>query len=156
MRRSSAALATVALATIAAGAGIATAALAESTPAGQGSLSVTVTGLHSGKGKLVACLWRDSQGFPSCEKSRGATRLVVPVTATTMALSFAGVAPGSYAVTVHHDEDGNGRMKRNLIGMPAEGVGVSNNPGGMPGFAKSLVRVAGDGAITVRMRYLFD
>ena len=144
------------LAAIATGAACATLALAEPAPVQAGSLTVNVTGLHSGKGKLVACLWRSKDGFPSCEKSPAATRLVVPVTATTMALSFARVAPGSYAVTVFHDEDGNGRMKRNLIGMPAEGVGASNNPGGMPGFAKSLFRVGGDGAITVKMRYLFD
>lgn len=146
------------MATLAAFATAATAslALAQPAPAQPGSLTVNVTGLHSGKGKLVACLWRSKDGFPSCEKSPAASRLVVPVTATAMALTFANVAPGSYAVTVHHDEDGNGRMKHNMIGMPAEGVGVSNNPGGMPGFAKSLFRVGGNGAITVKMRYLFD
>ncbi len=124
-------------------------------PAPQASLKIAVTGLHSTRGKLVACLWRGKQGFPSCEKSAGATKLVVPVSATAMELTFANVAPGSYAVTIHHDEDGDGRMKHNMIGMPAEGVGVSNNPGGMPGFAKSLFRVDGTSAIAVKMRYLF-
>ncbi len=119
------------------------------------TLSVTVTGLHSTQGKLVACLWNDKQGFPSCEKSSSARRLVLPVSSTTMQISFPDVTPGDYAVTIHHDEDANGRMKHNFIGMPKEGVGVSNNPGGMPGFGKSLVTVSGPGAITIRMRYLF-
>ena len=133
-----------------------TLAMAETAPAQPGALTVNVTGLHSTRGKLVACLWRSKPGFPDCDKSGAATRLAVPVGATSMALTFTNVAPGSYAVTVFHDEDGNGRMKRNLIGMPSEGVGASNNPGGMPGFAKSLFRVGSGGAITVKMRYLFD
>ena len=119
------------------------------------ALKVTVTGLHSQKGRLVACLWHDKQGFPSCEKSGSAERLVLPVSGATMEFAFPHVAPGEYAVTVHHDEDGNGKMKHNFIGMPVEGVGVSNNPGGMPGYSKSLIPVDGPGAITVKMRYLF-
>lgn len=121
----------------------------------QASLSVTVTGLRSAKGQLIACLWTDKAGFPSCEKSGTALRRRLPVTGTTMQLAFPGLAPGQYAVTVLHDEDGNGKMKRNFIGMPAEGVGVSNNPGGMPGYARSLITVEPGSAITVRMKYLF-
>jgi len=119
------------------------------------SLAVTVTGLKAAQGKLVACLWRDKAGFPSCAKSRTARRLTLPVSATTMQVSFPDLAPGNYAVTVEHDENGDGKMSHNFIGMPTEGVGISNNPGGMPGFEKSLVRIGGAGAITVRMRYLF-
>lgn len=120
-----------------------------------GQLNVTVTGIKTAQGKLIACLWTDKTGFPSCSKSRTARRLVVPVTGTTMRLSFPDVRPGQYAVTVEHDENGDGKMGRNFIGMPTEGVGVSNNPGGMPGFAKSLVGVGAGTAIEVRMRYLF-
>ena len=118
-------------------------------------LNVTVTGLHSARGRLVACLWTDKETFPSCEKSKTARRLVMPVSGKTMQFSFPHVTPGRYAVTVHHDEDGDGKMKHNFIGMPKEGVGVSKNPGGMPGFTKSLIDVGADSAITIRMRYLF-
>ena len=122
----------------------------------QGStLSVTVTGLHSTRGRLVACLWRDKAGFPSCARSGTARRVTVPVSGATMQLSFPGLARGRYAVTIEHDENADGKLGRNFIGMPTEGVGASNNPGGMPGFDKSLFEVNGDGAITVRMRYLF-
>jgi len=120
------------------------------------SLAVTVTGLHSADGQLIACLWKDKQGFPSCNKSRSARRVVVPVSGTVMHLTFPEVPAGSYAVTVHHDENNDGRMQHNFIGMPKEGVGISNNPGGMPGFAKSLIDVGAEGRITIKMKYLFD
>lgn len=119
------------------------------------ALSVTVSGLKAAQGKLIACLWSDKAGFPSCAKSRTARRIVLPVSGTTMEVAFPGVRPGRYAVTVEHDENGDGKMSHNFMGMPTEGVGISNNPGGMPGFDKSLFSVNGAGAITVRIRYLF-
>ncbi len=119
------------------------------------SLAVSVTGLHSTKGKIIACLWRDKAGFPSCAKSKTAQRITLPVSGATMQLNFPDLTPGRYAVTVEHDEDGDGKMGRNFIGMPTEGVGASNNPGGMPGFEKSLVTVGAGSAIMVRIKYLF-
>ena len=120
-------------------------------------LSVAVSGLHSTKGRIIACLWRDKTGFPSCAKSRSAVRVTLPVSATSMDVRFPDVAPGRYAVTIEHDENGDGKMGHNFIGMPTEGVGVSNNPGGMPGWEKSLFNTApgGGGGISVRMKYLF-
>jgi uncharacterized protein (DUF2141 family) len=121
---------------------------------GGGSLDVIVTSIGSTRGNLIACLWKEKAGFPICQKSPSAVVLKAPITGATMRVSFKGVAPGLYAVSVHHDADSDGKLKTNFIGMPKEGVGISNNPGGMPNFAKSLVRVNGDGVITVRMRYL--
>ena len=117
--------------------------------------TVTVTGLRSTQGQLVVCLWRDKDKFPSCEKSKTALKRTVPVTDTTMHVTLPLPAEGRYAVTAVHDEDGNGKIKHNFIGMPLEGVGISNNPGGMPGYDKSLTGIAPGGTVTIRMKYLF-
>jgi uncharacterized protein (DUF2141 family) len=124
-------------------------------PGKEASLTVTVSGLHSTKGKLIACLWKDGAGFPTCQKSKTALRQTPAITGTTMKISFAGFPAGRYALTVQHDENGDGKLQRNFIGMPTEGVGVSNNPGGMPGYQKSLVTVGAGTSIAVTMRYLF-
>jgi uncharacterized protein (DUF2141 family) len=134
---------------------LACASMGAAAPAQGPQIDVTVTGLHSSKGQLVACLWREKPGFPSCEKSDSTVRRVVPVSGETMHLSLPLPHSGRYAVTVIHDEDSNGKVKHNFIGMPAEGVGISNNPGGMPGFDKSLVDLSPGGSITIKMRYLF-
>jgi uncharacterized protein (DUF2141 family) len=50
---------------------------------------------------------------------------------------FSGIAPGTYAVSVFHDENSNGKLDINFIGIPREGVGASNNARGHfepPGF----------------------
>lgn len=133
------------------------ACLAGAATAGDGGeIKLKITGLHSTRGQIIACLWRDDSKFPSCEKSKTALRRTFPVSGTTMQASFPLPAAGRYAISVVHDEDGDGKMKRNFIGMPAEGVGISNNPGGMPGFEKSLVAAAPGSAIAIRMKYLFE
>jgi uncharacterized protein (DUF2141 family) len=119
-----------------------------------GSLSVTVTGIKNTKGQLIACLWKEKSGFPTCSKNKGAVKRKLAISGGSMTVSFPNVAPGTYAVTVEHDEDGDGKLKTNIIGMPKEGVGVSNNPGGIPSWSKAQVRVNGNGTISVKMRYL--
>lgn len=43
----------------------------------------------------------------------------------TVVAHFAGVPQGKYALAVFHDENNNGRVDTNAIGMPAEGFGFS-------------------------------
>ena len=119
-----------------------------------GQLDVTASGLKSTRGMMLACLWRDKTGFPICGKSKTAIKIRTVITGSTMRVLFRNVAAGSYAVSVEHDEDGDGKLKTNFIGMPKEGVGISNNPGGIPSFGKAQVRVGGNGAISISMRYL--
>lgn len=56
-----------------------------------------------------------------------AARELAPAGAVT-AVTFDGVPAGRYALMVIHDENGNGRLDTNLVGMPVEGYGFSNNP----------------------------
>jgi uncharacterized protein (DUF2141 family) len=41
---------------------------------------------------------------------------------------FDTLPQGAYAVYVFHDENLNGKMDTNFVGMPVEGYGMSNNP----------------------------
>jgi uncharacterized protein (DUF2141 family) len=51
-----------------------------------------------------------------------------PPQGTTATFVFKGLKPGAYAVLVTHDENGNGTLDSNMIGMPIEAYGFSNNP----------------------------
>jgi uncharacterized protein (DUF2141 family) len=124
------------------------------TAAGPGTLDVTVTGIKNTRGTLLTCIYKDKTGFPTCQKSPTAIKQKSAITGGTMRVRFTGLIPGAYAVSVHHDEDGDGKLKTNFIGMPKEGVGVSNNPGGMPSYGKSMVNIGAGSAISVVMRYL--
>ena len=42
--------------------------------------------------------------------------------------TFKDLKPGAYAAMITHDENGNGKLDTNVMGMPLEGYGFSNNP----------------------------
>jgi uncharacterized protein (DUF2141 family) len=71
---------------------------------------------------------------------------------------FSGVAPGDYAVSVFHDENANGTLDRNFIGMPKEGVGASNDAAGKlgpPRFEDARFSYkGGQQTLTIHLKYL--
>ncbi|MXO73128.1 DUF2141 domain-containing protein [Alteraurantiacibacter buctensis] len=136
-------------------AALATLTAAPSAQAQQGaSFTVAVSELRSTQGQLIVCLFATRDRFPICRQGDGVPRHVFRVTGQTMRVTVPLPRPGSYAVTVIHDEDMNGRLKQNFIGMPTEGVGVTGNPGGIPRFAGSVVDLAAGSVVGVRVRYL--
>jgi uncharacterized protein (DUF2141 family) len=58
------------------------------------------------------------------------------VTNSHAVCEFLGVAPGTYAVSVFHDENSNGKLDTNFMGIPREGVGASNDAKGHLGPPK--------------------
>jgi uncharacterized protein (DUF2141 family) len=72
-------------------------------------------------------------------------------------IRLAGLAPGTWALSVIHDENDNRRLDR-FMGIPTEGFGFSRNPRlrmGPPRFDEARFPVAG-GQLrqTVRLHYL--
>lgn len=46
---------------------------------------------------------------------------------------FAGIDKGEYAVSIYHDENNNGMLDRNVMGIPTEGYASSNDAKGFMG-----------------------
>ena len=67
---------------------------------------------------------------------------------------FADLTPGTYAVMITHDENGNDMMDTNFVGMPIEGYGFSNNPRVMrkPTWEEARFELAADQTIDVTLR----
>ena len=87
-------------------------------------LRLEVSSFRSAKGALSCRLFNDAGNFPDGD---GLRTVRAPIEGSQATCVFANLAPGTYAVAVVHDENGNGRLDRNLLGIPAEGYGVSNN-----------------------------
>ena len=119
------------------------------------TVRVVVVRLRNDKGRVYCKLHRRSATYPSGKhpsvrnaRARPAGRRAV--------CSFAGVRPGRYAAVIAHDENGNGRVDTNLIGIPKEGYGFSNNVKpflSAPSFSSAGFAVTRDTTVTIRVIY---
>jgi uncharacterized protein (DUF2141 family) len=118
-------------------------------------LDVAIDRLRSRRGIVHICLTRSSAHFPNCARDPAALKRSVP--AGTAAVRFDGVRPGAYALSLFHDENGNGKFDT-FAGIPREGFGFSRNPVvrfGAPRFRQVVIDLtAGFARQTVRMQYL--
>lgn len=94
-------------------------------------LSVHVTSLRNAKGMAIVALHNTDKGFQNdvavqsktVDLSKSLTGKARDITVT-----FLGVAPGTYAVSILHDENNNNKVDTHWYKKPKEGVAVSNNP----------------------------
>jgi uncharacterized protein (DUF2141 family) len=118
-------------------------------------MTIEVDNVRNTRGMLRLCLTRDPAHFPNCNGDPKAVAVSVPAAVRDVRLP--AVEPGSYALSVMHDENDNRRLDT-VLGVPKEGFGFSRNPSigfGAPAFAQVRFSVeAGDSRQTVRMRYL--
>lgn len=73
--------------------------------------------------------------------------------AGTLRFVLQDLPPGRYAVNAFHDENDNGDLDTNLVGIPSEGYGFANDPDssfGPPDFDAAAIDV-GDGRATAVM-----
>jgi uncharacterized protein (DUF2141 family) len=98
-------------------------------------INVEISGLRNDKGQMLCALFSSAEAFPK-KPERAVARLTSRISGRQAACDFTGVAPGTYAVSVVHDENSNGKLDRNFIGMPREGVGASNDAKGHMGPPK--------------------
>ncbi len=91
------------------------------------SIIIDVQGLRNSRGTVKAKLYGDNaEDFLVTGKKLDSERVRARQDATSLCLN--AHKPGTYAVLLHHDENGNKKLDQNWIGMPTEGVGFSNNP----------------------------
>lgn len=122
---------------------ISSATLAQAPPENQ--IHVEITGLRNDKGQVLCSLFSSATDFP--KKTEKAVAHSTSVISDRRAVcEFSGVAPGTYAVSVFHDENSNGKLDTNFMGIPREGVGASNGAKGHlgpPKFDAAAFRFAG-------------
>lgn len=116
-------------------------------------LTVTVTGVGSTKGTVDGALYRSKDGFPTkLEKAVAKVRTAAAVPSATLVIE--GLEPGEYAVAIYHDENANGKLDANFIGIPKEPVAVSNDAKGRmgpPKYEDARFRMDAAKTITVKL-----
>ncbi|MGB3618748.1 MAG: DUF2141 domain-containing protein [Catalinimonas sp.] len=92
----------------------------------QGTLTLSISGLETQKGKVYVAIYNQAEGWLESETSF--KRGIFATSGDPTQIKFEDVPAGTYAVSLYHDENGNGEMDSNLVGVPKEGYGFSQNP----------------------------
>ncbi len=114
-------------------------------PAAGADLTVRVHGAHAARGQVLVTLFAGEAAWlkqpmadaAAAVNGRGEGRVTFP-----------GLEPGSYGVSVIYDEDMDGTLDLNLLGIPSEAYGFSNGARGRfgpPDWGKVRFDVSGDG-----------
>ena len=122
---------------------------------GAASLQITVSGISSAKGVIRIAMCPPQAGFPDC-KTKLVRSASLPIANGQAAVTFDGLPPGSYAVSVFHDANANGKLDR-FAGIPKEGYGFSRNPGfkpRAPKFSETELVLSGQHSTQIKLRYI--
>ncbi len=124
-------------------------------PAAVATLDVTVTGVRSSKGNVRLAICPPNAGFPDCG-ARAVRTATLTIENGQARAQFTGLTPGTYAISVFHDANGNGKLDT-FLGIPKDGYGFSRNPPfrpRAPRFDETVITVEGRTTATISLRYL--
>ena len=104
--------------------------------------TIEIRGVRSADGQVYVALHgpESKATFPSGEGVVAGHRQPAHVGALRFVVN--DLSPGRYAVTAFHDENDNGELDTNLLGIPTEGYGFGNDASaafGPPSFKAAAV-----------------
>ncbi|WP_071188667.1 DUF2141 domain-containing protein [Trichormus sp. NMC-1] len=124
------------------------------------TLTVIVNGVRHKTGEICFRVYDSEKGFPmnnSSEVQNGCTK----INGSSVKKVFSGLKPGTYAVAVVDDQNGDRKLNKDFFGIPKEGFGISKNPTvsvqtGSPKFRNSSFKMTKNTTINISMKYSLD
>jgi len=89
-------------------------------------IRASLVGLPNNKGRVGCIIFNSADGWPR-DRTKAAQQARAPIQNGTGTCEFKGLPPGTYAIASFHDQYETGKMKTNLLGMPQEAFGFSND-----------------------------
>lgn len=105
-------------------------ALAQSACAG---IHVKILNIKNRTGNVACALFESPVGFPRKFLTLATNVMLIKIRKTQARCDFEDIPKGTYAMVVIHDENMNGKLDTNWVGVPTEGYGFSTNAKGALG-----------------------
>ena len=113
--------------------------------AGAADLTIQVDDVKSGAGSLMVALFNSEGSFLKAPVKASAT----PAAPNLTMVVFTDLPEGEYAFALYHDANANGKMDKNVFGIPTEDYAFSNNALGKmgpPSYASAKFALPAAGA----------
>lgn len=114
------------------------------------SLRLVLEGAEHSKGSYYVALYRKTDSFPS-EKKAYKQKIQAAANAEIV---FENLPENTYAIAVYHDANNNGKMDKNLFGVPTEKYGFSNNARGTfsaPAFSEAAFKLGQNKVLKIKV-----
>jgi len=93
-------------------------------------IHIEILNIKNSTGTVACALFESSDGFPHEYLRKATNVMVIKIRKSQARCTFEEIPPGRHAIAVIHDENMNGRLDTNGIGLPTEGYGFSNDAKG--------------------------
>jgi uncharacterized protein (DUF2141 family) len=117
-------------------------------PAQAADLTVVVSNISSNAGSVMVGLFDSAAAFPKTVTQGVLAAAAGRDAIGRVTLVLRDLTPGTYAVSAYHDLNGNGQLDSNLMGLPTEPYGFSNNARGSfgpPSFQAASIALPAQG-----------
>lgn len=114
----------------------------------QYTLEIEISGIRNNTGTIMLQLLNEDESVSDQEMSA--------IKENTCSIAFKNIKPGKYAVRFFHDENMNGELDKDKLGIPVEGYGFSNNAYGMSGpkpYRDWLFEIKTDKKLNLKIKY---
>lgn len=120
-------------------------------------IHVKILDIRNSTGAVACALFEAPEGFPTEFLHSATNVMIIKVRDTQARCDFLDISPGTYALAVIHDENMDGKLGTNWLGVPREGYGFSNDAKasmGAPSFEAASFPYDGQNLdLTIRLNY---
>ena len=119
-------------------------------------LTIEVVGLQNRKGQIVLDIFQTEKGFP-IKTEHAIQRQILKISADgKLEFIVNNLIEGEYAFALFHDENSNGKLDLNFIGIPKEGAAASNNAKGFmspPSYDEAKFQLKKETVMAIKILY---
>lgn len=116
------------------------------------TFEIAVTGAKSDTGIVRVNINADEKQFKG--KAPAARKLTGELKNGAVTVKVPALPAGKYSISVVHDVNSNDKLDSNMMGMPTEAFGFSNNPKirfGPPAYSDTLIEVKDGQPVAIKL-----
>jgi uncharacterized protein (DUF2141 family) len=109
-------------------------------------IHVKILDIRNSTGTVACALFESPEGFPSEYLHFATNIMIIKIRKSQARCDFEDIPPGTYSMAVVHDENMNGKLDTDWMGVPMEGYGFSNDANallGPPSFSAASFKYDG-------------
>lgn len=90
------------------------------------SITVKIQNISNNTGIIACAIFESEEGFPNKFTKFASKIILTQIRLKDASFEFSDIKAGTYAIVVIHDENRNGELDTNFLGIPTEGHGFSS------------------------------